>query len=113
VRGTLVGGRLKATTALGELAIRIEDLTLYRAADPVAAPPPTGSGAPPAPAPAPAETAPAPVTAPPPAAPRPASPTGKCYSPADWIQEGLSAFGETIWEGMKEIGRAVESVFKP
>ena len=25
VRGTLVGGRLKATTALGELAIRIEE----------------------------------------------------------------------------------------
>jgi hypothetical protein len=102
VRGTLVGGRLKATTALGELAIRIEDLTLYRAEDALAATPPAvATPGPPA--------SPRPST--PPTPPRPAPGSGKGYSAGDWLQEGFKAVGETIWGGMKEIGRAVESVF--
>lgn len=46
VRGTLVGGRLKARTALGELAVKADELQLFRAdgftppAPPPAAPPP-------------------------------------------------------------------------
>jgi hypothetical protein len=46
LRGTLVGGRLKARTALGELAVKADELQLFRAdgftpsAPPPAAPPP-------------------------------------------------------------------------
>jgi hypothetical protein len=114
VRGTLVGGRLKATTALGELAIRVEDLTLYRAGDTVAragdagpaGPAPTGpaaAGAPAAPPPAPAGAAPA--------ATRPAPGAGQRDSAADKLHDGFKAIGEAIWEGMKEVGRAVQGVF--
>jgi hypothetical protein len=112
VRGTLVGGRLKANTALGELAIRIEDLEVYRAADAVAAAsPPAGSGAPgPEAGPSP------PVTAPPPPSGSAGSRgtvsgTPKRVSPVDKLQDGFKTVGEAIWEGMKEVGRAVESVF--
>jgi len=111
VRGTLVGGRLKATTALGELAIRIEDLKVYRAGDAVAAVP-AGSGPPsPGPATAPAVTAPAPPASPPPTRQRPPPGAGKRDSAVDKLHDGFKAFGEAIWEGMKEVGRAVESVF--
>ncbi len=69
LRGTLVGGRLKARTALGELSVNADELRLFRA----------DGFTPPAPAPPPAVTpvaAPAPVVpAPIPAAGPPAAPT--------------------------------------
>jgi hypothetical protein len=42
VRGTLVGGRLRARTALGELSLRVDELESYRSTPvaPAAAPPP-------------------------------------------------------------------------
>jgi len=57
LRGTLVGDRLKARTALGELAIKVEELGSFRATGPVAAPG------------APVVAAPAPPAAPTPEAP--------------------------------------------
>jgi hypothetical protein len=67
IRGTLVGGRVKAKTALGEIAVKVEELEAYRAAARSGG---AGVGssqaAPPAPAGAPGPGAPAevgPVTA--------------------------------------------------
>jgi hypothetical protein len=55
LRGTLVGGRLRAWTPLGEMAVRLDELRHFRASGPV--------GAAPAPAPA-ARAVAAPATAP-------------------------------------------------
>jgi len=64
IRGTLVGGQLKAKTSLGEIAIKVDELQTYRASTPSAE---SGTGtvpaAPPVPAGASAAT-PAPVTPP-------------------------------------------------
>ncbi|MBI3456040.1 MAG: SH3 domain-containing protein [Candidatus Rokubacteria bacterium] len=69
LRGTLVGGRVKALTPLGELAIRVEELRMFRADGFVAsAPPPPAASAPAQPAP------PAPAAARAPATPEPARP---------------------------------------
>jgi len=65
LRGTLVGGRLKARTPLGELAVKADELELFRADGfTLPAPPPVTS------APTPASAVPAPV----PAAVQPAAP---------------------------------------
>jgi hypothetical protein len=54
LRGSLVGGRIKARTALGELAIRVEELQSFRAdgfaGAPATIPPPAATPATPAPA---------------------------------------------------------------
>jgi hypothetical protein len=121
VRGTLVGGQLRARTEFGELAIPLDDLDVFRAAAlPAPAPP-----APPTPPPA--------VVASPPAAPPkddPGSVTegarqvgrgveqtakgiGRTVSEgAGRIHDGVKAFGLAIWDGMKEIGRTVERAFE-
>jgi hypothetical protein len=70
IRGTLVGGQIKARTALGEIAVKIDELESYRATPesaaaarsaPTAAPAPAAVQATPAPA-APAPAAPATVS---------------------------------------------------
>jgi hypothetical protein len=30
---------------------------------------------------------------------------------ATWIHDGVKAFGLAVWDGMKEVGRAVERAF--
>jgi hypothetical protein len=60
VRGTLVGGQIKARTALGEIAVKVDELQSYRAS---AAPTDTAATAAPAPATATARAA-QPVSAP-------------------------------------------------
>ncbi|MBI2466935.1 MAG: SH3 domain-containing protein [Candidatus Rokubacteria bacterium] len=58
IRGTLVGGHVKVRTALGEIAVKADELTAFRAAPPAAAAPA------PAAEPAPREAAPAATAAP-------------------------------------------------
>jgi hypothetical protein len=124
VRGTLVGGQLRARTEFGQLAIPLDDLDVFRAAAPVPPPP-----APPSPPP--------PAVASPPAAPPREGPgpvgsgqatdgarqvgrgvehTAKGIGPtvsegAGRIHDGFKAFGLAIWDGMKEVGRTVERAF--
>jgi hypothetical protein len=70
LHGTLVGGRLRTQTAIGELAVRVEELQSFRA---------PGFGDGPAPTPAPAvPDAPPPLVAPPP----PAAPVASAPDPA-------------------------------
>ena len=47
IRGTLVGGQLKARTALGEIAVKVDELQSYRAGAQVAAPGPAPPRRPP------------------------------------------------------------------
>jgi hypothetical protein len=70
--GTLVGGRLRTRTAMGELAVRVEELQSFQAhrvpdAAPAAAPHPAPAPVAPAPAPHPAPAPVAPASAPQPA----------------------------------------------
>jgi hypothetical protein len=137
VRGTVVGGQLRTRTEFGQLAVPLDDLDVFHAAEPAAAPPPAAAvppapAAPPAPAVPPAPTVPpAPAVASAPAAPPregPAAVTegarqgGRVEQPtngigrtvaegAERIGDGFKAFGLAIWDGMKEVGRAVERVF--
>lgn len=61
VRGTLVGGQIKAQTALGEISVKVDELQAYRAGSPGgAAAPGRGAGAS-APAPTPSASASSPV----------------------------------------------------
>jgi hypothetical protein len=81
LRGTLVGGRLRTRTAMGELAIRVEELQSFRAQGFAAAPAP----APPSPpavvsAPVPPDSAPA-AAWPAPSAPSPTSSNGAQAGP--------------------------------
>jgi hypothetical protein len=115
VRGTLVGGQLRARTEFGQLAIPLEDLDVFRAAAP--APPPPAPPNPPPPA----------VASPPPAGPgqvtegtrqvgrgveQTATGIGRTVSEgAGRVHDGVKAFGLAIWDGMKEVGRAVERAF--
>jgi hypothetical protein len=70
VRGTLVGGWVKARTALGELAIRVDELRLFRAGGvPAADPASHGPAATPAASLVRASAPPAGTTAPPPGPP--------------------------------------------
>jgi hypothetical protein len=71
LRGTLVGGRLRTQTEIGELAVRVEELQSFRAPGFVDAPAPPAPAWPPA-APVTAPAAPQAVAAP--AAPAPAAP---------------------------------------
>lgn len=126
VRGSLVGGQLRTRTEFGQLAVPLDDLAAFRAADPAAPPP-----APPVPAASPAapEVPPAPAVASQPAAPPREGPAevtegarqvgrgveqttrgiGRTVTEgAGRIGEGFKAFGLAIWDGMKEVGRAVE-----
>lgn len=63
IRGTLVGGQVKARTALGEIAVKVDELQSYRsgaqAGEPGSAAPPATASQPPAPASPPASPAPA------------------------------------------------------
>jgi len=123
LRGTLVGGRVRARTGYGELAVRTEDLAEFR----VAPEPAPAAVAPPSPTPAP--------SAAPPAAPAPPSARGPgqvadggqrigqgagevaggvgrtVSEGADRLHDGFKALGLAIWEGMKSFGRAVEQAF--
>jgi hypothetical protein len=62
IRGTLVGGQIKARTTLGEIAVKVDELQTYRASAP-AAEPASGAGQAATPAPATAAGAPAPAAA--------------------------------------------------
>jgi hypothetical protein len=135
VRGTLVGGQLRTRTEFGQLTVPLDDLTVFRAAEPAVPPP-----APPAPPPSPVASPPAaPPPAPPPSpvASPPAAPPGEGPSQvtegareigrgveqtakgigrtvsdgAGRIHEGFRAFGLAIWDGMKGVGRVVERAF--
>ena len=129
IRGTLVGGHLKARTPLGELAINLDELSSYRAeagaapqaasatalpppsatpaaprtpAEALAPPPPSPPGTPSAPAPAVATPAPsgsAPVAGP------PAAPAG-ANGPTQ-VAEGSTRIGQGVTETAKGIGRTV------
>ena len=137
LRGTLVGGRLRARTSLGELGVNLDDLRIFRA-DAVAsaeAAPPVEVTAPVAPVPAPARAPepPGPVGVGSQAAPvAPGGPgqvvqgaqqigqgvtdtakgVGRTVSEgADRLHDGAKAFGEAVWEAMKSVGRAVRNVF--
>jgi hypothetical protein len=96
LKGTLVGGRVRARTAYGELAIRLDDLEVYRDRPEVAAAPPgptaatpaaPAAAAPPGPAAAtpaaPAAPTPAPAAATPAPAPSPGIPLPVTATPAD------------------------------
>jgi hypothetical protein len=77
---TVVGGRIRARTPLGELAVKIDDIESFQIAPPAVAPP---TAATPTPAPASTPPAPAPVTpAPAPAAPAAAAPAPAAAAPA-------------------------------
>src|SRR5262245_45274540 len=90
VRGTLVGGRLRVRTALGELAVEVDELREFRAEAPAApvatsapAPPPAIASPPVAPPVATAPPAPTTAPAPPPAiASPPATPPVAVTAPA-------------------------------
>jgi hypothetical protein len=71
LRGTLVGGRLKARTALGELAVQADELRLFRADGVAAAAPTLAAPTPVSPPPAAEKTPPA-VTSQTPAVAQPA-----------------------------------------
>lgn len=115
VRGTLIGGRLKARTAYGELSVKLDDLRAFRAD-------------------APAAQATAVSTAPAPGAmgDRPKGPgqtaqgakkigqgvgetatgIGKTVvEGADRLHDGAKAFGEAILDAMKSVGRTIQGVF--
>jgi hypothetical protein len=159
VRGTIVGGRVKVRTSLGELALEVDRLRAFRREPGAPDPPPPAASPSPAPAPAPppapasppapgptapsaatrVPTPPAPsesaTASPPPAAPAPPgggttgaggetrseTPTtipdaargvGRAVGDAaDLLHDGLKAFGLSIWEAMKGVGRAVQGAF--
>jgi hypothetical protein len=116
--GTLVGGRLRTRTALGELTVRLEDLAAFRA-EPAATP----------------TRDPAPIMA---AAPRPAGSAGSdgpgqvtagtrevgrgvrdtavgigrtVVEAADRAHDGFKAIGIAIWKAMRSVGDAVRDAF--
>jgi hypothetical protein len=101
IRGTLVGGQVKARTALGEIAVKVDELQAYRAGSPAVEPGPVAAQAAPtqaAPSTSPVTTA-APVTS----APAPASgsrgdsatsgglPMMAAYQPASTDRQGNGA----------------------
>jgi hypothetical protein len=108
VRGTLVGGRLRVQTALGELAVEMGELQEFRAE-----PQPAPAVATLAPAPPPAA---APTVAPPaastPASTEPPSPPAEARAPAQppgpiRVVEGARQVGRGVEETAKGVGRTV------
>lgn len=117
LRGTLVGGRFKARTDLGELGIKVDDLEVFRAGDVVAG----------------AATPPAASAIAPPAVPDPPGGPGQVHRGAeqvgrgvaettkgvgrtitdgvDRVHDGAKRLGLTIWDAMRSVGRAFQSVF--
>jgi hypothetical protein len=94
LRGALVGGRLKARTPLGELAIRTEELRAFRAegvavtSAPAPASPPPPAAAPPAVGP-PAPRGPAPVPALPAPTLAPTSPAAEAALPSVTLYQAI------------------------
>jgi len=124
VRGTIVGGRIRLRTSLGELALEVDRLRAFRREGEASEP----AGAAPSETPAPAgQTAAAspPIPTPPPSATeRETHPGTRSTIPdaakgvrravveaADLVHDGFKAFGLSIWEAMKGVGRAVQSAF--
>jgi hypothetical protein len=100
VRGTLVGGRLRVQTALGELTVELDELSEFRAE------------APPAPAVAVGTPAPAPAAVPPPAAP-PAATAARSSTESPEGQAAAAPGGPgQVVDGAKQVGQGVESTAK-
>jgi hypothetical protein len=123
---TVVGGRIRARTPFGELAVKTDDIESFQvtppAVAPSAAPTPVPASAPPAPAAAPVTPAPAPaapVAAPPAAAPPAAAPapapvaSGSATVAAErpegpsQVADGASKVGQGTQETAVGIGRTV------
>jgi hypothetical protein len=105
VRGTLVGGQLRTRTEFGELVVPLDDLDVYRAAEPATPPPPPAPSAPAAPREGPGQVTEG-------TRQQTTKGIGRTVSDgAGRIHDGVKAFGLAIWDGMKEVGRAVERVF--
>lgn len=115
VRGTLIGGRLKARTTYGELSVKLDDLSAFRADGP-----------------APQATAVSAAPAPGAMGDRPKGPgqtvqgakkigqgvgetataIGKTVvEGADRLHDGAKALGEAILDAMKSVGRTIQGVF--
>lgn len=123
IRGTLVGGHLRARTPLGELVITVDRLSSYRAevestsqAETASAPPvpsaaPAAPGTPPDALPPASPSAPVPAVATPspagpaPVAGPPAAPVGG-NAPTQ-VVEGAARIGQGVTETAKGIGRTV------
>jgi hypothetical protein len=112
IRGTLVGGQLRTRTEFGQLVVPLDELDVFRAAEPAA--PPPAAPAPPAPPVAarpapPVASAPAPPVAAPPTPPvatPPAPPVASAPAPAPRT-------GPTqVTQGTRDIGRGVEQTAK-
>jgi SH3 domain-containing protein len=101
IRGTLVGGQIKARTSLGEIAVKVDELQTYRASAPSAEP---GTGTAPAAAPA------APASASAPAGSSPASATPAVAKTDTGIVSGLPTVA-AYQNGMN--GRAAASGTPP
>ncbi len=92
VRGTLVGGRLRVQTALGELTVELDELREFRAEAPAA--PPVAAA--PAPAAAPAVSPPPPPTT----------------APADTPPSSPPDGPRQVVDGTQQVGRGVEGTAK-
>ncbi|MGH7321779.1 MAG: hypothetical protein ACRELA_19430 [Candidatus Rokuibacteriota bacterium] len=123
IRGTIVGGQLKARTSVGELAIKVDELRVFESDDVVSERPMT----PAAPSP-PIESPAAPADA-------PGAPTGPgqvvegakrigqgveatlagvsrtVTDAADRLHDGAKKVGSAIRDTVKSIGRAIKGVF--
>jgi hypothetical protein len=99
VRGTLVGGRLRVQTALGELTVELDELREFRAELP----------------PAPAAVAGAPamaLAAAPPAAPVVSPPPATTPAPADGPPSSPPDGPRQVVDGTQQVGRGVEGTAK-
>ena len=130
IRGTIVGGRLRVRTQLGELAIGVDTLRIFRSDRAVSAavtppaPPIVAMPSATDPTPAPAST---PAGAKPPEAPpkvrEGAAKAGQSIGEAvrgmgravvegaDVLHDGIKAFGQAVWGVMKSVGRAARDAF--
>ena len=115
VRGTLIGGRLKARTTYGELSVKLDDLRAFRADGPAAQATPVSA----APVPGamgngpkgPGQTAQG--------AKKIGQGVGETATAigktvvegADRLHDGAKALGEAILDAMKSVGRTIQGVF--
>jgi hypothetical protein len=104
VRGTLVGGRLRVQTALGELTVEVDELREFRAESPARA----VATVPPAPAPA----GPAPGTMPPALPPVASPPPAPAAGPADAPSPSPADGPRQVVDGTQQVGRGVEGTAK-